>query len=612
MRNLSLALLIGGLTVLGAGCQNQLAHTTSLGDVSSLSARLGFSSDDPAAMESGKGHLDSLASELADRRLEARESGESAEVERLLKRGYDADVHGRSQEARMYYEQVLAAVPNHPEAHHRLGILADQAGDFAKAERHYQKAMRAKPDDADLLNDLGYSYFLQGRAVESERYLNQALKLEPKHPHVRENLSLLYDEAKAEKVLMSQMGPRQTQATLARLFQQTPQNEMSIPDKNPTPPGRRYLAQMVDQPKDDQPQSLDELQRKMEEARAASIARRRQRTSPGHSPGYGQDGVIPGQADPRPQQPAVSMEMPSSRINEVFRNIDQNQPRQGRLPEPPGLAVNQSSQVPPNYNRQATAPAHGARSGNQTAPTAERAAYPQWNAPQVDWPATPAPATGRAIQQAGYSEPAPTPPANRAARSAAERAAQIGMAAGPGAMFPQWNSGATEVEADPRPQPAVRSLPGTNSRVNGAMYPQPKAANTLPQWPSSPMGQNQWAGDSQQTHQPTQPAPEATQPAEVYQRMRSAQNTQFNQDQNRLAAHPDLMTSGPPVRETVPGGFDPNNQPWPAFTPEQYNTRPNDPPAAGHNAPVIVPGTPGGHTSLPANPNLPSVEIPRW
>ena len=183
--------LCAGL-VAALGCQNPLlSRREPFGDRGgrdSFESRFSFSSDDPAAMESGRGHSSSLASELADRRHRddfqeaSRTSGGSASaIGRLMEQGYDADAHGRTQDAKKAYEQVLFKQPDHAEAHHRLAILADRAGEYSSAEKHYEIALRGKPNDADLLNDLGYSYFLQGRAVESERYLTKALERNPQH-----------------------------------------------------------------------------------------------------------------------------------------------------------------------------------------------------------------------------------------------------------------------------------------------------------------------------------------------------------------------------------------------------------------------------------------------
>lgn len=174
-----------GCLVASLGCQNPANRSDTFADRDTFGASLSFSSDDPKGLETGRGHLPSLASEMADYRHQADADktaggpdGSDLTVQRLLERGHDADAHGRAQDAKMYYEQVLAEDPNQPDAHHRLAILADRAGDFPLAERHYQEALRGKPHDADVLNDLGYSYFLQGRAADSERYLALARQMD--------------------------------------------------------------------------------------------------------------------------------------------------------------------------------------------------------------------------------------------------------------------------------------------------------------------------------------------------------------------------------------------------------------------------------------------------
>jgi hypothetical protein len=61
------------------------------------------------------------------------------------------------------------------------------------------------------------------------------------------------------------------------------------------------------------------------------------------------------------------------------------------------------------------------------------------------------------------------------------------------------------------------------------------------------------------------------------------------------------MTDGHPGHQEIPGTFDPNQQPWPAYTREQYDTRQLDQPPVDYNAPVIVPGPRGGQLAPPAN-----------
>ncbi len=85
------------------GLSNPLGHTAKFGNRDSLETKLSFSSDDPAAMGSGRGHLPLAGFELADSRHRSDQSrssgipgGSSLTVQRLLERGHDADSHGRS------------------------------------------------------------------------------------------------------------------------------------------------------------------------------------------------------------------------------------------------------------------------------------------------------------------------------------------------------------------------------------------------------------------------------------------------------------------------------------------------------------------------------------
>ncbi len=347
-----------GVLAASLGCQNPSNRANKFADDETFGARLSIASDDLAGLETGRGHLPSLASELADHRQQTEverspeiPGGSSLTVMRLLERGHDADAHGRTQEAKMYYQQALAEDPDQPDAHHRLAILADRAGDFPLALEHYQQALRGKPHDVDVLNDLGYSYFLQGRAADSERYLNQARQINPKHPHVSENLSLLYDSAKAEQVLLTVMGPRQTQATLAQLFQNPPVAERLRP-MPPMQGGMNLTEQRPSQFTEEPPTGLESLQRKMEEARLRSIAERQHRKTPSHqatvsNQSAGLPPLPPNYPRHVPAQMAYSQpdEIPDGRINDAFRSIDaqghslrstgqQDRPRQNALASP--------------------------------------------------------------------------------------------------------------------------------------------------------------------------------------------------------------------------------------------------------------------------------------
>ena len=119
---------------------------------------------------------------------------DTPQVARNLQAGEQAEQMGQMQIARSAYEQVLAAVPNHPVAHHRLATIADREKQYKEAESHYKEALQVTPRNADLLSDLGYSYLLQDRDKEAEKMLREALRSNPQHQYALTNLGSLYEK----------------------------------------------------------------------------------------------------------------------------------------------------------------------------------------------------------------------------------------------------------------------------------------------------------------------------------------------------------------------------------------------------------------------------------
>lgn len=611
-----------GCLVASLGCQNPANRSDEIADQDSFGVSLSFSSDDPAALETGRGHLPSLASELADHSHQADEDtssgipgGSTLTVQSLLERGHDADAHGRTQEAKMYYEEALAEDPNQPDAHHRLAILADRAGDFPRAEEHYRHALRGKPNDADVLNDLGYSCFLQGRAADSERYLNQARQIDPQHPHVSENLSLLYDPAKAEEILLSVMGPRQAQATLAQLFQHPPTIDRS-PPAAPIERGETNVAHQEQGHFTEEviPETVQSLQQKMEEARLRSIAERQLRNLPEHPPAVPERNIglpqlplnYPQRVPPRlaNYQPHG---VPDARINDAFRAIDsQNHSlRFAGHHRAPRQYV--PSAMPPAYEPGRLADVQARPIPHARHTVEQRAAAPEWNVPPQSWPAYSQEASPAApIEQTHHTMKSSS---RTDLSSAAKRAAEIGMAAGPGSLFPPIADSQDSTPAAYGPAPAVRQLPGTDSRMNGSVYPEPGGHGVPTHWHDGQSLQTQqgaWGQPPASWNHPPQQSgrnvPANGHAQDPYDQMRAQHNAQFNHDQQSFAAQPGSFNSGPPAREALPTSFDPSRQDWPAYTREQYDARQMDQPRgnippqsgqggySGQTMPQIQPG----------------------
>jgi Flp pilus assembly protein TadD len=115
-----------------------------------------------------------------------------SQIEFLLSQAGQAERANQNATAKGYYDQVLQIIPQHPRAHHRLGVLADQEGRYVEAQNHYQIALSLEPNNSVLLSDIGYSYYSQDRLNEAEQYLQEALRIQPSNNFARNNLAQVY------------------------------------------------------------------------------------------------------------------------------------------------------------------------------------------------------------------------------------------------------------------------------------------------------------------------------------------------------------------------------------------------------------------------------------
>ena len=68
----------------------------------------------------------------------------AAEAASSMHRALELHHAGRLQEAEALYREVLQSHPNHPDAHHNLGVLAMQQNRSPTALRHLKAALEAK------------------------------------------------------------------------------------------------------------------------------------------------------------------------------------------------------------------------------------------------------------------------------------------------------------------------------------------------------------------------------------------------------------------------------------------------------------------------------------
>ncbi len=86
---------------------------------------------------------------------------------------------GRLAEAEALYRDVLAQAPDHPQALHRLGLLAYQLGHLETAQELLNRAIEVDGTDASQHNDLGQIYQARGRLAEAVACYEQAIRIKP-------------------------------------------------------------------------------------------------------------------------------------------------------------------------------------------------------------------------------------------------------------------------------------------------------------------------------------------------------------------------------------------------------------------------------------------------
>ena len=101
----------------------------------------------------------------------------SPAVASRLQDAFTAHQQGDLAGARNFYQDVLAAVPEHPDALHNLGLVHYQTGQLADAAELLAKAAVHKADDPELYLALGYVFRDLERFEEAERALKKLLRL---------------------------------------------------------------------------------------------------------------------------------------------------------------------------------------------------------------------------------------------------------------------------------------------------------------------------------------------------------------------------------------------------------------------------------------------------
>jgi tetratricopeptide (TPR) repeat protein len=88
---------------------------------------------------------------------------------------------------------VVAAAPDHLDAHHKLGMLYMKKGDFSQAELYFSKLVNLKKDPVYFSN-LGAALYQQQRLIEAAEAYENAIALDDKRAERLQSLAQVYFE----------------------------------------------------------------------------------------------------------------------------------------------------------------------------------------------------------------------------------------------------------------------------------------------------------------------------------------------------------------------------------------------------------------------------------
>ncbi len=89
------------------------------------------------------------------------------------------------------YRQITAQVPQHADAWHLLGVVAQQKGDLPKSLELIDRAIAMNDNVASFHSNRGETLRSMGRMADAERSLRRAIELEPNFPDALNNLGLV-------------------------------------------------------------------------------------------------------------------------------------------------------------------------------------------------------------------------------------------------------------------------------------------------------------------------------------------------------------------------------------------------------------------------------------
>ena len=116
---------------------------------------------------------------------------QTSDIQERMERAIGHKIQGEYDQAVALLQGILAEAPEHPEAHHQLGLVYGFTGLFDESTEELETAARLAPTDLPILIDLGKTHTMLGEYEKAISVFERVLEMDPSNDEAHKNLQFL-------------------------------------------------------------------------------------------------------------------------------------------------------------------------------------------------------------------------------------------------------------------------------------------------------------------------------------------------------------------------------------------------------------------------------------